>query len=69
MHPHDAASFLADKGIAVRAGYHCAMPFHKAMGIPASVRASFGVYSSENDAQCLAAAVQQAIEVYGYETR
>ena len=69
VHPHDAASFLADKGIAVRAGYHCAMPFHKAMGIPASVRASFGVYSSENDVQCLAAAVQQAIEVYGYETR
>lgn len=68
VHPHDAASLLADRGVAVRAGHHCAMPFHKAMGLGASIRASFGVYSTEEDVRRLVSGVRQAVEVYGHGT-
>lgn len=48
-HPHDIAARLDEKGIAVRAGHHCAMPLHQAWGIPASVRASFGIYNEASE--------------------
>jgi cysteine desulfurase/selenocysteine lyase len=59
IHPHDIAQLLDQQGIAVRAGHHCAMPFHGALGIPASVRASFGAYTSHKDIDCLAEALIQ----------
>ncbi|MCL4366239.1 cysteine desulfurase [Patescibacteria group bacterium] len=46
IHPHDLASFLDQKGIAVRAGLHCAMPLHQRLGIKASARISFHIYNS-----------------------
>lgn len=45
IHPHDVATVLDRRGVAVRAGHHCAMPLHERFGIPASVRASFHCYS------------------------
>lgn len=59
VHPHDAARCLSDKGIMVRAGHHCAMPLHQALRIPASIRASFGAYSTEADVIRLEAAVRE----------
>lgn len=49
IHPHDIAQVLADNTICVRAGHHCTMPLHKALGVPASVRVSFGIYNNEED--------------------
>lgn len=49
IHPHDVAGFLANENIAVRAGHHCAQPLLEAMGIPATVRASFTVYNTAED--------------------
>lgn len=49
IHPHDVAGFLANENIAVRAGHHCAQPLHEAMGVPATVRASFSIYNTSED--------------------
>lgn len=48
-HPHDIAAHLDERSIAVRAGHHCAMPLHDALGISASIRVSFGVYNDAHD--------------------
>lgn len=53
FHPHDIAQILADQGICVRAGHHCAMPLHTRLGVPATVRASFYLYNDKNDIERL----------------
>lgn len=52
-HPHDISQILADNGICVRAGHHCAMPLHTRLKIPATVRASFYIYNDEKDVEKL----------------
>jgi len=49
IHPHYAASFLAQSNIAVRAGHHCAQPLLESMHIPSTVRASFSIYNTQDD--------------------
>lgn len=49
IHAHDIASVLASENIAVRAGHHCAMPLHQELGISASVRMSFSVFTMRSD--------------------
>lgn len=49
FHPHDVAQILADEGICVRAGHHCAMPLHQRLKVSATIRASFYIYSDEKD--------------------
>lgn len=53
FHPHDIAQILADDGICVRAGHHCAMPLHACLNVPATVRASFYIYNNEADVKKL----------------
>ncbi|WP_225047080.1 aminotransferase class V-fold PLP-dependent enzyme [Lacticaseibacillus kribbianus] len=60
VHPHDLATFLDEQDIAVRAGHHCAQPLMARLGVPATVRASFGLYSTEQDVDRLATAVAEA---------
>ena len=48
-HPNDVAEYLADHGVCVRSGHHCTEPFHQAMSIPASLRASFYIYNTRED--------------------
>ncbi|MBP3701891.1 MAG: aminotransferase class V-fold PLP-dependent enzyme, partial [Lachnospiraceae bacterium] len=67
VHPHDLAQELAEQGVCVRAGNHCAMPLHKRLGISASVRVSFGVYSRRDDVNRLTAGVRLAKEKSEYE--
>jgi cysteine desulfurase/selenocysteine lyase len=57
LHPHDGAALLDQRGIAVRAGHHCAQPLMKRFGIPGTLRASFSVYTTAEDIERLAAAV------------
>jgi len=59
IHPHDLATLLGDEDICVRAGHHCAMPLHTRLGIPASTRASFGVYTTTADIDKLVSALLQ----------
>jgi cysteine desulfurase/selenocysteine lyase len=53
VHPHDVAMALDRDGVCVRAGHHCAMPLHDALGVPASVRASFHCYSLREDVDAM----------------
>jgi len=58
MHPHDVAQYLSDKGIAVRAGHHCAAPLAKLLGPAGTVRVSFGATSTKEDVVALLSALQ-----------
>lgn len=62
MHPHDAGQVLDAAGIMVRAGHHCAKPVHAALGVRASVRASFAGYSTEDEVDVLVEALARAID-------
>ena len=53
VHPHDLATLLDQQGVAVRAGHHCAQPLHRRLGLAATTRASFGVYSDTDDVDAL----------------
>ncbi|MHA3065880.1 aminotransferase class V-fold PLP-dependent enzyme [Lacticaseibacillus saniviri] len=60
VHPHDLATYLDEQAIAVRAGHHCAQPLMTQLNIPATVRASVGLYSNEDDVERLLSAVRAA---------
>jgi cysteine desulfurase/selenocysteine lyase len=64
VHPHDVATIIDRHGVAVRAGHHCAQPVMKRFGIAATVRASFGVYSTREDVDALVRALHAAREVF-----
>lgn len=64
VHPHDIGTILDENGICVRAGHHCAMPLMERFGIPATVRASFGLYNSEADVNALVRGLQQVRELF-----
>ena len=63
IHPHDLASLLDERGIAVRAGHHCAQPLHDWLGVPATTRASFYVYNDEHEIDLLAEGIEAAQRV------
>jgi cysteine desulfurase / selenocysteine lyase len=58
-HPQDVGTLLDQQSIAVRAGHHCAMPLMQRLGIPGTVRASFGLYNSERDVDRLIAGIDK----------
>ncbi|MDQ2986035.1 MAG: cysteine desulfurase [Armatimonadota bacterium] len=64
-HPHDVGTVLDREGIAVRAGHHCAQPLMRALDIPATVRASFGVYNTLDDISALGTALEKVEELFG----
>ena len=59
IHPHDIATFLAQDGIAIRAGHHCTQPLMEHFGIGASARASLSIYNTAEEIDALAGALQQ----------
>lgn len=59
VHPHDVSQFLDSKGVAVRAGHHCAWPLHRKLGAVASSRASFYLYNTKADVDVFLAALDQ----------
>lgn len=65
IHPHDIGTVLDHEGIAVRASHHCAMPLMKRFNVPATVRASFGVYTEEHEIDALIAGIQLAKRLLG----
>ena len=65
IHPHDLAQVLDVEGVCVRAGHHCAQPLMRRLGVPATARASFYVYSTTDDVDRLVEALGKAEEVFG----
>ncbi|WP_149497145.1 SufS family cysteine desulfurase [Roseiconus lacunae] len=59
VHAHDVAQWLDTRGIAVRAGHHCAMPLHESLGKTATTRASFYLYNTADEAERFVTAVQE----------
>lgn len=64
-HPHDIGTILDRQGVAIRAGHHCAQPLMDHLGIVATARASFGLYTSKADIDALVAAIQKVREIFG----
>ena len=64
VHPHDVGTILDQKGVAVRAGHHCAMPLMKRFGLVATIRASFGVYSESEDVDSLVEAIDEVKVIF-----
>ena len=64
VHPHDIGTIVDHDGIAVRTGHHCAMPVMEFFGIPATARASFALYNTEDEIDRLAESLMRAREVF-----
>jgi cysteine desulfurase/selenocysteine lyase len=58
-HPHDIAQILDSQGVAVRAGHHCAQPLMQHFNVPATARASFGLYNERTEIDALVAAIHK----------
>ena len=61
-HPHDLSEMLDKENIAVRGGFHCAMPLFSKLGIDGSIRASFYLYNTTEDVDRLVEAVLKIVE-------
>jgi cysteine desulfurase/selenocysteine lyase len=65
VHPHDIATILDEGSVAIRAGHHCAQPLMDALGVPATARASFGVYNGPADIEALVRGVERVTRIFG----
>jgi cysteine desulfurase/selenocysteine lyase len=65
IHPHDLGQYLDSAGIAVRTGHHCAWPLTRALGVPATTRASLYLYNDNSDIDALIAAIKDATKYFG----
>ena len=64
IHPHDIATILDEDGIAIRAGHHCCQILHDKLGLPATARASFGVYNCKEDIDQLNASLNNCKKIF-----
>ncbi|MAT00079.1 MAG: cysteine desulfurase [Rhodobacteraceae bacterium] len=64
-HAHDISTIVDRRGIAVRAGHHCAQPLMNFLGVTATCRASFGMYNTKNEIDELTSALEFANELFG----
>ncbi len=65
IHPHDIGTMLDSLGIAIRAGHHCAMPVMEFYQVPATARASFGMYNTHAEIDVLISGIKNLIEMFG----
>ncbi len=63
-HAHDISTIIDREGVAVRAGHHCAQPVMQRFAVPATVRASFGLYNSREDVDALIRGLHAVVEVF-----
>lgn len=64
VHPHDLGTILDEENVAIRAGHHCAQPLMEYLGVPATARASFGLYSDENDIDALIRGIERTQKIF-----
>ena len=65
VHPHDVGTILDQEGVCVRTGHHCAQPVMTRYDLPATVRASFGLYNTREEVDALVAGLRKVLEVFG----
>ena len=65
VHPHDIGTILDEGGVAIRAGHHCAQPLMDALGVPATARASFGIYNNADDIAALVQGIERVTRIFG----
>lgn len=65
VHPHDLGTILDEEHVAIRAGHHCAQPLMDHLGVPATARASFGIYSDEDDVAALLRGIERTKRIFG----
>ena len=65
IHPHDLGTILDEANVAIRAGHHCAQPLMDYLNVPATARASFGLYSTETDIDALMAGIARTRRIFG----
>jgi cysteine desulfurase/selenocysteine lyase len=65
VHPHDLATILDTRGIAIRAGHHCAQPLMRRLDVVATARASFGIYNDRDDVDALVDGLVAARRYFG----
>jgi cysteine desulfurase/selenocysteine lyase len=63
-HPHDIATILDGEGVAVRAGHHCAMPLHRALQVPATTRASYYIYNTQEEVDRLVESLYKVKHIF-----
>ena len=66
VHPHDLATILDERHVCIRAGNHCAQPLMRRLGVSATARASFYVYSEARDVDALVAGVEAARRLFAH---
>jgi cysteine desulfurase/selenocysteine lyase len=64
IHPHDLGTLVDGEGVAIRTGHHCTQPLMERFCVPATARASFGMYNTEADVDRLALALRKAKELF-----
>ena len=64
VHPHDIATILDDDGVAIRAGHHCCQILHEKIGLPATARASIGLYNTREDIDVLTHAIDKCKKIF-----
>jgi cysteine desulfurase/selenocysteine lyase len=64
VHPHDIATILDEDGVAIRAGHHCCQILHDKLNLPATARASFGVYNTKDDIDKLDEAINKCKKIF-----
>ena len=69
VHPHDVASILDSKGVAIRSGHHCAQPLHRSFDLYFSCRASFAVYNTMEEVEYFIKSLDEVRRVMGLGTR
>jgi cysteine desulfurase/selenocysteine lyase len=65
VHPHDLGTILDEAGVAIRAGHHCAQPLMDHLGVPATARASFGLYNDSSDIAALLRGIERTRRIFG----
>ena len=64
VHPHDLGTIVDAAGVAIRTGHHCTQPLMERFGVPATARASFGLYNTRDDVEALVGAVADARKLF-----
>jgi len=65
VHPHDLGTILDEENVAIRAGHHCAQPLMDRLGVAATARASFGIYSDDDDVAALLRGIERTKRIFG----
>jgi cysteine desulfurase/selenocysteine lyase len=64
IHPHDIGTVLDREGVAIRTGHHCAQPLMKRFGVPATARASLGIYNTKSEIDALVAGLEKVRRMF-----